>query len=429
MRKLPQFKIKLLNKEYTADFDTESFELILNNENELKKIDIKGIRDLKECILESVSGMNFWYVDRCIHANSDYVLFKVKYYGNNYARDIKINNDKFNKIVLSNSKSINTLLHPANYFYDKEDEANCNILYDRKIMKSFSIKHGIIEYNFLIYIGNILDYGNTSNLNDLVKIEICPNIDISIKEIIIAIENVEKAFMIIGGNKNIYFENIELYKDKKRMLMKGNGIEDKVSTITLNLYNNKILEKIISGTFNNDFEFRFLEENDDEITTLYICRLFENIMKKRKINIKRTKEEDLIVEKLINKINEFDSTSFISGLKNSINLYNNKFSTRLKWAFNKYYNYFDSSNIGLCDLYIKYLGKIENNKVSFENAIKRINDIRNAIAHDDITIELSEEDKMIIKGLQSIVYIMILEEFKLEKNEIDLFMKWNINLL
>ena len=75
------------------------------------------------------------------------------------------------------------------------------------------------------------------------------------------------------------------------------------------------------------------------------------------------------------------------------------------------------------------MGKIENNKISFEETIKKINDIRNAIAHDDTIIELSSEDKMIIKGLENIVFIMILEEFKLEKNEIDFFMKWNVNLL
>ena len=80
------------------------------------------------------------------------------------------------------------------------------------------------------------------------------------------------------------------------------------------------------------------------------------------------------------------------------------------------------------DLFIKKVGKKVGDEVSFDDSATRINELRNNIAHDDITNLILAKDKGIINGLEYITYIMLLEEFKLTKNEILLFMTWGMNL-
>ena len=429
MKKLPQFIIMLFEKEYTAKYDYDNNELILENEKELHNVDIIRIRDLNNYIINSKSGLHFWYIENCVHVNSDYVLFKVKYFGSDPLNIGNPSKRKYNKIILSGSKTVNRLLHPADYFFLNQNESNINILNEKKTMKTFSVNYQDMQLLIKIYIGDLISRGNISKFDDYLKIEIEIDNEIEIKETFALIKKVKQAFMILSGNENVIFKYIELYKDDSYIYITENGEDVFQKLLSVNLYQAEILEKVIKGTIENkELEFRFFEKNNIEIKTLYICRAFEKIVKKRNVKIKRTEKEDIVIDKLLKILHEEDSNGFTRGLDNSLKTYNNKFYSHLKWAFAKYYNYLDDENMSWPDLFIKKVGKKVGDEVSFDDSATRINELRNNIAHDDITNLILAKDKGIINGLEYITYIMLLEEFKLTKNEILLFMTWGMNL-
>ncbi len=432
MKKLPEFTIILLEKEYTAKFDQENSELIIDDEKKLRNIartDIIKIRDMNNCFVNSKSELYFWYVEKCIHVNSDYVLFKVKYFVNDPLNRGKALKRKYNKIVLAGSKTVNRLLHPADFFYNNLEESNCNILYNKKVMKSFTVKYKKKELHFEIYIGKLINNGNLSRFDDYVKIEIESKKNMNINEALMLIKKIKQAFVVLSGNESIIFKYIELINETSYIYINENGSEEFYKFMSVNLYKNEILEKIIKGTIENKkLEYRFFEKNNIEITTLYICRAFEKIAEKRRIKPNRSDSENRIITELLKKLHTFESNGFIDGVENTLNTYNNKFYSHLKWAFDKYYYYFDESNMCWPDFFIKKVGKKTECGIEFDDSAYRLNKLRNNIAHDDMTNIILAEDKNIINGLGYITYIMLLEEFGLSKDEIMLFMTWGMNL-
>lgn len=431
-------KVKFFSGEFRYEFNKEEYKLILFTDNNEKLINIqrqnfRNIYDMKNTILESNDNHYKWYLEECITCFSNEITFKVKYFMEYFSEDL----ESF-KITMT-SPVINEIFHPAKYFYHNIDKANNDILYRNIIMKQDEFKLNGIRYEITILIGNLLDRGICSGFSDYVKMEIKTDKEIDLKEIIQIVDKVKSTFEIIGLTKSISFDNIEIGSENRfifRIHEKEKKLQDLLPNINL-FFNDifiKILKKCISS---NSLEYKFFCKNDNEVNFLYLCKAFEQNFKIRFPRFKdenRNEEEQNVINELINTLEKMPKNNFTNGLKHKLNIYKNKFFSQLMYVFNYYEKYFENSNEYTYAIdSIKYLKMKQLDNIVYDDFIysaKRINELRNIMAHDDLDIKFSLMDKFWINAFGYIVYIMILENLDLTQEEIlDLLVNIHINIV
>lgn len=432
-------KVNFFSGEFRYQFNKEEYKLILftdNNDNlmNIQRKNFRNIYDLKNIVLESNDNHYKWYIDECITCFANEITFKVKYFIEYFSEDVGSL-----KITIT-SPVINEIFHPAKYFYNNIDKANNDILYHNIIMKQDEFKLNDITYETTILIGNLLNRGNCSGFSDYVKMEIKRDKEMELKEIIQIVDKVKRVFEIIGLTKSISFDNIEI-SSENRVIFRIHEKEKKLENLlpNINLFFNdifiKILKKSISS--NNNQEYKFFSKSDNEMNFLYLCRAFEKNFKTRFPEFKdenRNEEDQNVINELIKTLEKMPKSNFTRGLKYKLNTYKNKFFNQLMYVFNYYEKYFENTNeYTYASESIKHLKMKQLDNIVYDDftcSAKRINELRNIIAHEDLDIDFSLMDKFWINSFGYIVYIIILENLDLTQEEIlDLLVNIHINIV
>lgn len=419
-------KIEFFTGEFSYKFDNKKYLLTLFTNQDKTLIDIeknnfRKIYDLKNIILQSKEGRYKWYIEKCISCFANEIIFKVKFLIKCFKEEVKCR-----KIVLT-SEIIKQIFHPAKYFFENMDKAKSDILYDKIILKEVAFDVDGEKYILRLFIGDLLMRGNCSKFSDFIKLEIETDIELDVVKIIKILNNLKHSFYILGLTKSFSFENIEVYNSEKIIAT----IEEPKIVLNswlpnLNLYFNKIFDKVLKNSMQiNDIECKFFENNDNEINFFFLCSAFEQNFKIRFPKYKAKKRsniEDEVINSLLNILNKMDETPFIKGLKNTLNIYKNKFYDRLLFTFETYDNYFMSAN-KYCFAkdsikYLKYADLYSMKESGFKKSVERITKLRNSIAHEDLSINFFLIDRFWINAFGYIVYIMILENIGLTKKEI-----------
>lgn len=419
-------KVKFLSKEFTYEFDREKYilKLFTNNDenlrNELKK-NFKEIYDMKNIIINSNNGRYKWYIESCLSSFANEIIFKVKYFMESFAKETR-----YSKIIVT-SEVINQIFHPAKYFYNNIEKANTDILYNQITLKQFEFTVNDIKYNVRIYMGDLLERGICSHFSNMVKLEVIVNKELLIEDIIEIIDSIKVAFYILGQTKRISFENIEIFNDKnKRLYMHEKPIEINELLPNVNLFFNEIFMKILKNSMRlKNIEYKLFEDNDNEINFFFLCRAFEQNFKIKFPQYNesiRQEHEEKIIKKLLSVLKGMEQNSFVLGIENMLHKYKNKFFNQLLYTFQYYEDYFyDIKKYSFAIDSIRYLKKKELGDFKYEkfnNSANRISKLRNIMAHEDLNVTFSIIDKLWINAFGYIVYIMILENLQLSKDEI-----------
>lgn len=419
-------KIEFLSGEFSYKFDNEKYLLTLfTNQDKvlinIEKNNFRKIYDLKNIILHSKEGRYKWYIEKCIHCFANEITFKVKFLIKCFSEEAK-----YTKIVLT-SEIIKQIFHPAKFFYQNIEKAQRDILYNKIILKEVCFNIDEVKYTARLFIGDLLERGICSKFLDFVKLEIETDIEIDLEKIINTLNSLKETFCIIGLTKTFSLENIDLYNDKKVVsIIEEPKISIRSWVPNINLYFNDIFIKILKASMQDkNIEYRFFENNNSEINFFFLCRAFEQNFKIRFTNYKpkkRTKIENEIINSLLDILESKEENDFIKGLKNTLNKYRNKFFDQLLFTFENYENYFvEAKNYCFAKdsiKYLKYSDLVNMKDDGFENSARRISELRNKMAHEDLNVNFSMIDKFWINAFGYIVYIMILENIGLIKEEI-----------
>lgn len=419
-------KVKFLSNEFTYEFDREKYilKLVTNNnenlKNELKK-NFKEIYDTKNIIINSINGRYKWYIERCLSCFANEATFKVKYFMESFSNETQYSN------IIVSSEVINQIFHPAKYFCNNIQKANTDILYNQITLKQFEFIVNEIKYNVRIYIGDLLERGICSHFSNISKLEVMVSKELAIEDVMEIIDSIKIAFYIIGLTKRVSFANIEVFNEKnKRLYIHEQPIEANELLPNVNLFFNDIFMKILKNSMSlKNIEYKFLEDNDNEINFFFLCRAFEQNFKikfPQYNESRRNEHEGKIIKRLLSVLKEMEQNSFVLGIENVLNKYKNKFLNQLLYAFKYYEDYFDNTKkYSFAFDSIRYLKKKDLKDLeheSFKDSASRISKLRNIMAHEDLNVTFSMIDRFWINAFGYIVYIMILENLQLSKDEI-----------
>lgn len=417
-------KILLLDKEFRYEFNKDAYELYLytDDSEELKELVRKEFINIQKMNNVSIktNDLHFeFHIKKCKYAFNNKITFIIDY-------RIEYFTSEYNLVGLSlKSNTINKILHPSNYFYEKPEVRNVPTIYDEYTMKKFNFKFFEESVNCNISIGRLLSRGIGSDLSQDINIVLKFNKNHSSKFIIDLINYVEKCFKIIGYTNYIDFKEITLideksshigyvFKKQKEIFMTGKRN---------NLYSNDTLNKIFNNAkILDNRELRFINNEDENSIIdkfLKIYSSFEHNFKIKfpeyKLDTIARKEEDIIKQLLLylnNEINN-DNRQFIEGIKHKISTYKNQSYYQLIYTINyydkqlkKYKSRIPFEVSKLQWLYYEDINKKTNN---MKYAVKEIISMRNSLVHEDNNFKISQLKEFWIEALELITYCMTLD--------------------
>lgn len=430
-----KMKVIFRDIEFEYEFDSTRCELtlIINKDNNSdyfkKRINIEKTMSIKDeiIILEDKSFM--WHIKECKYYFANKIVFIIDYMIETYDDNLEI------CTIELKSKTLDSILHPANYFYYNQDLAKNDILYNRIEMKKFDFNFENIKIKASIFIGDLLNRGICSKLTNSITLGLQFDKQDDIRIICKIIDYVKNALKILSYTNDLIFDSIELRNEKKsyigRIFDEKSNIHSNIRLCKSNrLYYNDVINKVFNNVDKLDVSKLVFINNETEcnnycIKLITLFAVFESNFIIKFKNYKSPKvelEHAKIIDDCLNfllKYNDMNDIQFIEGLKNRIEKYNNSTYYKLKYALEFYCNKFNTNvTLALSRMNWLYYKEWNNKTEKVDVSAKKLCILRNTIVHTEKIPKIGKLEEFQIDAFEIIVYCMILDNLDLTDSEI-----------
>lgn len=435
-------KVSFLGRTFKYEFNSEKSELKLLVEKEeidlatTKRLNIREIMSIKNELIILEDKSLIWHIKECEYCLANEIKFIIDYTIELYSENFEITT------VELKSTALDSVLHPANYFYHNRDLAKNDILYDIIEMKKFDFNFEKTKIDVSIYVGDLLKMGICSKLTNSITLSLNFQPTNDIKKICNLIDYVRNALKILLYSNDLEFNNIELRDSKKSYIGRIFEMQRYISEPgrldkSNKLYFNNIMNKIFNNIDKLDVsKLSLIKVNYDNkdycMKLINLFAMFESNFKLKfkkfkspKIDIEQAEIIDKCVEFLSNYYSKDNNEQFIESLKNRIKTYNNSSFSKLRYAMHYYCQKLiieekpSLTSFRLKWLYYKNWNINDNiNENDIQTSAKRLQTLRNTIVHTEEMPLIEKIDKFWIDAFELVVYAMMLDNLGLTDDEI-----------